>query len=656
MNSVFDLVAKLTLDTSDYENKLGSSTDILGTLGKGIGAITKATATAVTVGAGAVTAVTKQAVDAFANYEQLEGGVETLFGNDAQKVLDNASKAFNTAGMSMNAYMETSIQSAAALINSLEGDTSKAADLMDMSITDMSDNVNKMGTSMEAVQNAYRGFSRGNFTMLDNLALGFSGTKEGMQELLDKAKEISGIQYDISSYSDIVEAIHVVQTEMGIAGTTSQEASETISGSMSSVKAAWSNLVSGMANENADMGQLITNFVDSASTMVSNMLPTVERALEGVGRFVEQMAPVLAEKLPQMVDNLLPSLLKSATSLVASLAKALPAISQTLIKAIPNIVKALSDTIKSSAPEIIQAFVDGILMLLDVALDMLPLIIDLGLQMIIALAQGLGDALPELVPKIIEVLLEIVNTLTDPNNLMALVNAAIAIIMALADGLIEALPILIDALPLIIENLINALVTLSPQLTVAGVELIIKLVGGILSAIPHLVKAAPQILMSFIAGLYDMFANLITAGEDIIIAIGEGIEKMIDGASKWGKDLIDNFVAGIKGGIGKVKDAVTNVADTVKDFLGFSEPDKGPLSNFHTYAPDMIDLFTEGIEHNIGRISDTLNDNLSVPELPTVDMPNASGTYTIPIYIGQERIEEVVINAIDMQNYRVGGR
>ena len=217
--------------------------------------------------------------------------------------------------MSMNDYMETSIQSAAALINSLEGDQAQAADLMDMSITDMADNVNRMGTTMEAVQNAYRGFSRGNFTMLDNLALGFAGTKEGMQELLDKAQEISGIEYDIDSYSDIVSAIHVVQEEMGITGTTAAEAADTVSGSMSSVRSAFQNLVGGLANPDADLGALIDNVVNTGTQALNNMAPVVMNALQGIAKAIPQIVPIITAQFPVMIQTLLPPLIDLSDSI-----------------------------------------------------------------------------------------------------------------------------------------------------------------------------------------------------------------------------------------------------------------------------------------------------------------------------------------------------
>ncbi len=348
---------------------------------------------AVSTAAAGVSAITKSAVSSYADYEQLVGGIETLFGDSAETVLANASNAFTTAGQSMNDYMELSIQSAAALINSLEGDTAQAASLMDLSITDMSDNVNKMGTSMEAVQNAYRGFSRGNFTMLDNLALGFAGTKEGMQELLDKAQEFSGVEYDIDSYSDIVQAIHVVQEEMGIAGTTSLEASDTISGSIGSLSAAWQNLVAGIANPNADLGQLISNVVNSGIGALDNIMPIIEQALVGIAEALVTFAPVIGERLPALLDALLPSLIEASIGLVNGLVAALPEIISALIAQLPAIIDMIVNTI----------------------LEMLPMIVSLGLDLILALADGIINALPELIPALVDVILTIVDKLTNPD-------------------------------------------------------------------------------------------------------------------------------------------------------------------------------------------------------------------------------------------------
>ena len=322
--NLFELSAKLSLDSSEYEQGINSAVQKSNTFGD----VLKANLLSDTIRMGltalwealkrvsqAFIEIGKQAVEAYANYEQLAGGVETLFGDSAQKVLNDANQAFKTAGMSMNEYMETSIQSAASLISSLGGDQAKAAEMMNMSITDMADNVNKMGTTMEGVQNAYRGFSRGNFTMLDNLALGFSGTKEGMQELLDKAREISGFKYDISSYADIVEAIHVVQTEMGITGTTAREAATTIQGSLSMTKSAWQNLLVGIADENADFDALVVNLIDSVTMAGKNLIPRIEQVIGGIGNGVEKLLPIILDNVPKVISRAAPGILNALKNL-----------------------------------------------------------------------------------------------------------------------------------------------------------------------------------------------------------------------------------------------------------------------------------------------------------------------------------------------------
>lgn len=342
---VFDLYGRVRLDTSEYNKELNSAGSAFDGLGdkikSGLGAITAATGAALTAGAAAVGKVVSDAVGAYGEYEQLVGGVETLFGDSAAEVLANSEKAFQTAGMSVNEYMETSIQSAAALINSLGDDTSQAAELMDMSIRDMSDNVNKMGTSMESIQNAYRGFSRGNFTMLDNLSLGFSGTKEGMQELLDKAQQISGIKYDISSYSDIVKAIHVVQQEMGITGTTAAEAADTIQGSTGSMKAAWENLKVELVKEDGDISKSLDILVNSALTVFDNLEPKIERALGGVSQFVDKAAPIIAEKLPPIIEKIVPPLLSASGTLVYSVGKGIAQALPSLARSVGNLATGL---------------------------------------------------------------------------------------------------------------------------------------------------------------------------------------------------------------------------------------------------------------------------------------------------------------------------
>lgn len=633
MSDVGAVKYRVELDNSGLDQEVNKTESALtskfGNAAKSIAAGVGAAAIgAVTAGAAAVTGLVKTAVDSYGEFEQLTGGIETLFGDAASTVMENASKAFETAGMSMNDYMETSIQSAAALINSLEGDQAKAAELMDMSITDMSDNVNKMGTDMEAVQNAYRGFSRGNFTMLDNLALGFAGTKEGMQELLDAAEQISGVEYDISSYSDIVEAIHVVQTEMGITGTTAEEASTTIQGSFSALQAAWSNLTTGLADPNADIGKLIENMVDSAKTFLGNLIPVISNTFDGIAKAVEELAPVIAKELPGMFERTLPTLLTTGLSVIKTLAEG-------IINAIPTLLPTATSLIVDLAKMIIS---------------LLPEIVKVGLDLIVQLALGIASALPELIPVAVDCILTIVEALTDPDTLMMLIDAAITLTIALAEGLIEALPKLIEKAPVIIENLVTALVKAAPRLILAAYELIVSLVTGILQNLPQIVRSGYEIIQSIKQGILDYILQLPETGKQIINTIWEGI-KSLD-PLQWGQDLVQSFVDGILGGISWVGDAVSAVADTVKSFLGFSEPEKGPLADFHLFPKDMVDLYAQGIEDNAYKVANAAkglagdialgfdsNINYNVPDLAgyAADL-SASITGT-----GQTKIEVPVV-------------
>ena len=358
--NLLELAIKIFVDDSEAKKGLDETekkaTSMASSLGKGVAKAAKIGAAAIGTMATGISAVTKQAVSAYGEYEQLAGGIETLYKSSSNKMMEYANNAYKTAGMSVNDYMTTAIESSAAMINSLGGDTAKAAEMTNMAIIDMSDNVNKMGTTMEALQNAYRGFSRGNYTMLDNLSLGFAGTKEGMKELLAKAKELSGVEYDIESYADIVQAIHVVQSEMGITGTTAKEGADTITGSMATVRAAWENLITGFANPNADLGKLIDDLVANAEVAFGNLLPTISHALEGAAKFIDHIAPMIAEKLPALADQILPPLLSAATTLVTALLKALPKFIPIIIKALPGIIsqiwKAIVDIFKSQSPAI----------------------------------------------------------------------------------------------------------------------------------------------------------------------------------------------------------------------------------------------------------------------------------------------------------------
>ena len=348
---VFDLYAKIGLDKSEYESGLKSAKSSMSNLAKSVGdglkTVAKVGAAAVAAAATGVAALTKMSVDGYAEYEQLVGGVETLFKTSQDVVMKYAKNAYKTAGLSANEYMRTVTSFSASLIQSLGGDTAKAAEVGDMAITDMSDNANKMGTSIEMIQNAYQGFAKQNYTMLDNLKLGYGGTQEEMQRLIDDANKVkvaNGEMADLSidSFADVAEAIHIIQTEMGITGTTAKEAASTIEGSLAMMKGAWQNLVVGMADENANMEVLIDNFVESVATAAQNLLPRIEQTLIGIGQLITALAPVIADALPVLVEAVLPSLLTAAVSLVTALVNgiitALPAVYDALLIGVQTIL------------------------------------------------------------------------------------------------------------------------------------------------------------------------------------------------------------------------------------------------------------------------------------------------------------------------------
>lgn len=353
--NLMDLFVKISVDdqASGQVETIGSK------LKGGLATAAKVGAAAVAAAGTAVVAIGKQAIEQYAEYEQLVGGVETLFKQSADTVMGYAENAYKTAGLSANEYMNTVTSFSASLLQSLGGDTEAAAKYADMAITDMSDNANKMGTSMEMIQNAYQGFAKQNYTMLDNLKLGYGGTKEEMQRLLDDANALNAAQgnytnYTIDSYADIVDAIHTVQTEMGITGTTQLEASTTIQGSISSMKAAYDNFITGLGDENADMAELITNLLGSTVTVAENLLPVVEKILENIGVVVQEKGPEMIEKfvgyaiekLPQVIDLGM----KMVVAIVSGLAKNLPQIVRSVLDMMATIVK----TFVSSLPNIVD--------------------------------------------------------------------------------------------------------------------------------------------------------------------------------------------------------------------------------------------------------------------------------------------------------------
>ncbi len=359
---LFDLVAKIKLDSSEYESGIkeakGKIAGFASGVKNGLGTIAKVSAAVIAAGAAAAATLVKQSVDAYAEYEQLAGGVEKLFGAEAsQKVLEYAQNAYKTAGMSANQYLDQATSFAAALIQSYEGDTEKAADMADVAMRAISDNFNTFGGDIQSIQSAFQGFAKGNYTMLDNLKLGYGGTKTEMERLIADANEYAksiGKASDLSldSFGDIVEAIQLIQEKQGIAGTTEAEALKTISGSLMMTKAAWANLMTSLGDSNADLGKAFDILADSATAFLDNVLPVAENAIAGIGTVIQKAGPLLAKKLPQIITKSLPGLVKAGTGVVTSLLTGIVGAIPDLVRSIPEIVSSIIDGFKEAWPEL----------------------------------------------------------------------------------------------------------------------------------------------------------------------------------------------------------------------------------------------------------------------------------------------------------------
>jgi len=517
----------------------------------------------IAIAAGAAAAkLGKDVIAGFADYEQLVGGVETLFKESAQKLQDYANEAYKTAGLSANNYMETVTSFSASLIQSLGGDTEKAVKLADMAIIDMADNANKMGTDIQAIQNAYQGFAKQNYTMLDNLKLGYGGTKSEMERLLADAEKLSGIKYDISSFADIVEAIHVIQTEMGIAGATAKEAEGTISGSINAMKSAWENWIVGLGNPSVDMKKLTENLTNAFQTVIKNVVPVIQNLTAALPNAVAAIIPAIGE--------LLPSFLKTASELFGQ-------VLQSILNMLPGLV---------------PAGIQAVMTITDAIIDNLPLILDVAIQIILALTDGLTQALPELVPIAVEAILKLVETLV--NNMDLLVDAGIQLILALAEGIINALPQFIEMAPRLINEFWAKFDQNLLKILGAGVQLIIMLGQGIIQSIPLIIANAGEIVKAIFTTISHL--NLLNVGKSIINTLGQGLSGMSGNVITIIKDIITkiisnfksinwaeigmNIINGIKNGIigaaGNLVqagiDAAKGALNGMKKFLGINSP------------------------------------------------------------------------------------
>ena len=561
IKSVISSVKNMNESMKDATNSASKMSSVMKGIGSSAIKVGKGLAVAGAAAATAVTALVSKSVGAFADYEQLTGGVETLFGaggrsveeyaqsvgksvSDIQgkydslmsaqnAVLENANKAYMTAGMSANEYMDTVTGFSASLISSLGGDTNKAADYANSALVDMSDNANKMGTDMESIKNAYQGFAKQNYTMLDNLKLGYGGTQEEMKRLLSDAEKLTGQRYNISSFADITQAIHAIQTQMDITGTTAKEASTTISGSWGSLKAAFQNVLVGLTTGGDMFDQSLDALINTAVTFGQNIIPAIKGALSGVGYLIEGLAPVIGETIPPLINDLAPTLANSAVSLISSLVNGLTQNATQFSECLSNIIIVAVAGISTVVPQLLDA----------------------ASKIVSNLMQGLTNSMPQIVNGAVTLIEGLVNGLV--NNIPLLIMGAVQLVTSLANGLIENLPRIIDAGVNLITGIVSASYSMMPQIIQNGMQLVVNLAVGLVRAIPQLIAALPRITGAIVKGFKSV--NWFDLGLQLIKSIWEGIKSI--GSEMWNgvKEKTSELWGGVKN---VVSEKLNNIKST----------------------------------------------------------------------------------------------
>lgn len=535
----------------------------------------------------AVGALAKQSLDAYSDYEQMVGGVKTLFGTEAasveeyaasvgksvgevqgeydalvaaqNKVFADAKNAYKDAGMSANAYMQTVTSFSARLLQGLGGDSQKAAEIANMAVADMSDNVNKMGSSMTDVQNAYQGFAKQNYTMLDNLKLGYGGTQAEMARLINDSgvlgdtMTVTAETVNNVSFDKIIEAIHTIQDEMGITGTTAKEASTTIAGSVSQMSAAWTNWLTGMADPSQDLSQLTTALLDSIVNVGKNVVPRLMEILPALGSGLVSLASGLAGYIPGAVQQLLPALVTGATSLLQGLAGMLPGLITSAFSALPDVFS----TLFAAAPGLASAGMQIVQTLGNAITQYGPTLMQNGLAMIQQLGQGLVQGIPTFLAQALPMLLQFTSNLRA--NFGQIVNAGIELILNLAQGLIAALPTLITYVPQIVTNIAGLINDNAPKLLAAGLKLIVMLGQGLVQAIPTLVANLPQIIQAVVA-VFTAF-NWVSLGSNIISLLKDGVTSMVGAVQGAGQSIfnaVKNAIMNLPAALGNIASAASS--------------------------------------------------------------------------------------------------
>lgn len=608
-------------NTGDSAKESGEKFTALGDTLKVVGAAIVAVASAA---AAAAVELGKKVVSAYGEYEQLVGGVETLFGDSASIVESYAENAYKTAGLSANQYLDTVTSFSASLISSLGGDTEKAAKYADMAITDMSDNANKMGTDISSLQSAYSGFAKGQYNMLDNLKLGYGGTKEEMERLirdaeaLDEAFSVThtktkkGADEITYSYADVVQAIHIVQKEIGITGATAAEADTTIEGSINTLKAAFENMIIGFGNADADMKTLTNNVTQAFQNVIKNITPIIQNIVKAF--------PIAVKELLAALQGMLPEILQTAIT----------------------VFQQILNTLITLLPQIIPIAIQAIQMFVQTILENIDTFIDAGMQIITTLLEGvtsgdiagsavdiitkLADTIANNLPKIIDAgvttLLALIDGLLKPENIEKMIQAAVQLILALVNGLVNATGQISAAIPTIVGAIVEAIIQNLDTIIVAGMQIIVALAQGLVTNIPQIIDA----ILKAIRAVWDSFANTNweQVGQDIMWGIANGLKSMVQNLVKTAKNIGSQILGSVKGVLG-----IASPSKVFRDEVGKMIP-AGIEKGIDRGMPSAIKDMEQQMDNLVIGASATISGVNSVAPVGT-NIANNYGGFTINV-------------------------
>ena len=534
--------SKKAVESMNNELKKTSSIDLskigstLKTVGNVASEVMKKVAAVTTAVSGALTAVVGMGVKSYASYEQNIGGVETLFKDSADKVLENAQNAYKTSGLSANDYMETVTSFSASLLQSLGGDTEKAANVADMALVDMADNANKFGTDMSSIQNAYQGFAKQNYTMLDNLKLGYGGTKSEMERLLADAQKLTGVKYDINNLSDVYNAIHAIQVNLDVTGTTAKEAKTTISGSAASMKSAFDNFLNGSGSPEA-LASTITVFVGNITNVITKLAPNI---LNGIVTVINQLIP----QVGQLLINLVPMLWDTLNELLTS----------TL-----NLISENVDPLVNTVLDLVTSFINFIL-------DNLPRIIEVGLQIVLALATGITDRIDDIIPAVISVILKIVEIIVD--NVDLIIEATLKLMIGISKGIVQSIPEILTKIVILTVKIIKALLDLLSPSNIwdVGKQIVKGIWEGISNGFDWFkkkIKGWVGNVMSFIKNLFGIHSPSRVMRDEVGLQIGRGVA---NGITKSVSD-VQNAMSYLSGKVQTSFNPVINPTTNTNPFI-----------------------------------------------------------------------------------------